>query len=560
MLKTSHLLVTIFLFLFSISAFSQTPAFPGAEGGGKYTTGGRGGTVYYVNTLSDTNSGNATTREGSLRWCLGRSGPRTIVFKVGGTIKLNSRLSISRGDVTIAGQTAPGDGICIRDYDVVLSADNVIIRYMRFRLGDAITTREPDAIEGRYKKNIVLDHCSMSWSIDEVASFYSNENFTMQWCFITEALNMSFHGKGNHGYGGLWGGKNATFHHNLLAHNNSRNPRFNGWKRSGLSYNNPQDEERMDFRNNVIYNWGGNSGYGGEAAGKYNIVANYYKPGPQTSSGSRSRIVNVDIDKGTTIQPRWGKFYVADNYFHNNSSVTSNNWNGVTYASGVDRNACRAEVPFDNFQIPQHSAEKAFEKVLAYGGASLARDAVDTRIVGEVQNGTYTYKGSKTGLKGIIDSQEDVGGWPEYNGGEAPVDSNLDGIPDGWLEEHYPGKTANDKNEEGYTYLEVYLNSLVADITYNQYLEVIDPTGINDVLYNSNLVKASLVSGGNFLKINSESIVQQVSLYDISGKLILERNINDTEATINVTILPRGIYIVKSTLDSMIQVSSKIMK
>ena len=136
----------------------------------------------------------------------------------------------------------------------------------------------------------------------------------MQWCFITESLNSSLHGKGNHGYGGLWGGKNASFHHNLLAHHNSRNPRFNGWKRSGLSYTNPLDEERLDFRNNVIYNWGGNSGYGGEAAGKYNIVANYYKPGLQTSSGSRSRIVNVDIDGGNALQPRWGTFFVPGNY------------------------------------------------------------------------------------------------------------------------------------------------------------------------------------------------------------------------------------------------------
>jgi hypothetical protein len=431
---------------------------------------------------------------------------------------------------------------------------------MRFRLGDAISTREPDAIEGRFRKNIILDHCSMSWSIDEVASFYSNANFTMQWCFITEGLNKSFHGKGNHGYGGLWGGKNASFHHNLLAHNNSRNPRFNGYKRSGLSYNNPQDEERMDFRNNVIYNWGGNSGYGGEAAGKYDIVANYYKPGPQTSSGSRSRIVNVDIDASSAYGPRWGTFYVTDNYFHNNPSVTSNNWNGVTYASGVDRNACRADVPFQNFPILQHTAEKAFEKVLAYSGASLSRDAVDARIVNEVQNGTYTYVGSKTGMKGIIDSQNDVGGWPEYNGGEAPVDSNIDGIPDGWLEENYPGKTANDKNEEGYTYLEVYLNSIVADITHNQYLEADYPTGVNDVLYNSDLVTSYFINGGNFIKLNSESVVRKVSIYDISGKLLMERNVNDSEVTINSTILPKGIYVIKSTLEDNRQVTSKLMK
>lgn len=552
--------IILFVIFFPMLGFAQTPAFPGAEGGGKYVTGGRGGTVYFVNTLEDNNAGNTSTREGSLRWCVGRTGARTIVFKVGGTIKLKSSLRISNGNVTIAGQTAPGDGICIRDYEVNINADNVIIRYMRFRLGDEITTHEPDAIWGRYKNNIMLDHCSVSWSIDEAASFYSNSNFTMQWCFITESLNSSLHNKGNHGYGGLWGGKNASFHHNLLAHHNSRNPRFNGWKRSGLSYKNPQDEERMDFRNNVIYNWGGNSGYGGEAAGKYNIVANYYKPGPQTSSGSRSRIVNVDIDASSSYGPRWGTFYVAGNYFHDNPGVTSNNWNGVTYSSGVNRTACRADEPFENTQILQHTAEKAFEKVLAYGGASLVRDAVDTRIAGEVLNGTYTYIGSKTGYKGIIDSQKDVGGWPEYKGGTAPPDSDADGIPDGWLEEHYPGKTSNDKNEEGYTYLEVYLNSIVADITHNQYLEAVDPTSVKNVIYNSDLVKVNFISFGNFIHISSESIVQKVSVYDLSGKIVLEKNINDFDAVVNSTILPKGIYIVKSTLEDNTRLSSKIMK
>ena len=554
-------LASVFILLVIPSTIlSQTPAFPGAEGGGKYVTGGRGGTVYFVNTLEDTNTGNTTTREGSLRWCLGRTEARTIVFRVGGIITLKSRLNISRGNLTIAGQTAPGDGICIKDYEVVVDADNVIIRYMRFRLGDEITTHEPDALWGRYRNNIIIDHCSISWSIDEAASFYSNSNFTMQWCFITESLNSSIHDKGNHGYGGLWGGKNASFHHNLLAHHNSRNPRFNGWKRSGLSYTNPLDEERLDFRNNVIYNWGGNSGYGGEAAGKYNIVANYYKPGLQTSSGSRSRIVNVDIDGGTAIQPRWGKFYVTGNYFHNNTSVTSNNWNGVTYASGVDKVACRADVPFENIQIPQHTAEKAFEKVLNYGGASLVRDAVDTRISGEVLNGTYTYTGSKTGYKGIIDTQTDVGGWPEYKSATPPADSNSDGIPDNWLETNFPGKTANQINEDGYTYLEVYLNSLVADITYNQYLEASDPTGMNDVIYNSDIVKVSFIRSGNFINISSESMIQKVSIYDISGKMVMERVINHSNATINSTILPKGIYIVKSTLADNTKFSSKIIK
>lgn len=542
----------------SITANAQTPAFPGAEGGGKYVTGGRGGTVYYVNSLEDTDTGNATTREGTLRWCLGRSGTRTIVFKVSGIIQLKKKLSISNGNVTIAGQTAPGDGICIKDYEVVVSADNVIVRYMRFRLGDQITTHEPDAFWGRYRKNIIVDHCSVSWSIDECSSFYSNENFTMQWCFITESLNRSIHDKGDHGYGGIWGGKNATFHHNLLAHHNSRNPRFNGWKRSGLSYGNPLDEEKVDYRNNVVYNWGGNSSYGGEAAGKYNMVANYYKSGP--ASSIKSRLVQISLDGGTTISPRHGQFYLADNYMHGHANVTSNNWNGVSYDAGVDKTASKANEPFDVPSIKQHTAADAFDKVLTYGGASLVRDAVDTRIVGEVREGKYTYVGSKAGKLGIIDTQSDAGGWPTYNSTTAPADSDKDGIPDGWLDQYHPGKTANDLNEEGYTYLEVYLNSLVADITYNQYLGAVT-TGIED----NNIVSGSNTeirfnNSGNSIVAKSETSIRKVEVYNLAGTRVIDENINSIYAEITTNHLPKGVYIVKAILENSEQVSAKIMK
>jgi hypothetical protein len=448
---------------FSTFTFAQTPAFPGAEGGGMNATGGRGGKVIYVTSLADSGTG-------TLRAALNESGARTIVFKVSGIIELKSTLKITKGDVTIAGQTAPGDGICLKDYEMQVDANNVIIRFLRFRLGDKITTHEPDALWGRYKKNVIIDHCSVSWSIDECASFYSNENFTMQWCFITESMNQSLHEKGNHGYGAIWGGKNASFHHNLLAHHNSRNPRFNGWKRSGLDYVNPMDEERVDFRNNVIYNWGDNSSYGGESLGKYNIVANYFKYGPGTKSSIRSRITQIDIDASPSLNPPgYGTYYITGNYVYGNQSATTNNWNAVSYASSnIDRNIAKAETPFTYTPITQHTAEIAFKRVLDYGGASLVRDAVDKRVSEETYNGSYTYAGSKSGKKGIIDSQQDVGGWPAYNQGTVPADSDNDGIPDGWLDTYYPGKKAWEYNEEGYTYLEVYLNSLVEHITRGQ--------------------------------------------------------------------------------------------
>jgi len=444
------------------SIFAQTPAFPGAEGGGKYVAGGRGGTVYYVNSLDDTKVGDKKTREGTLRWCLDRNDSlKVILFKVAGVIHLNSPLNIP-SNITIAGQSAPGDGICIAGYPVKIDGDNIIVRFMRFRMGDQNGV-EDDSFKGIRHKDVIIDHCSMSWSTDECASFYDNENFTLQWCILSESLRASVHKKGSHGYAGIWGGKKASFHHNLLAHHDSRNPRM-----CGSRYSAQPELELVDFRNNVIFNWGSNSGYAGEG-GRYNFINNYYKP--SKTSQHPNRIFSPNADEGANKQEAgvWGKFYLAGNYFHNDSKTTDNNILGFQpYPSSKNKEEVLSDVPFDVAAVETDDALMAYRRVLEQAGASYRRDKTDTRIVYETENGLTPVRASgNAGTKpGMIDSQNDVGGWEAYcyNSEEILPDFDIDGIPDGWLEKNCPGKKANDTNEKGYTYLEVYLNELVKDI------------------------------------------------------------------------------------------------
>lgn len=417
---------------------TEALAFPGAEGFGKFTTGGRGGKVYVVTNLNDNGPG-------SLREAIQKKEPRIIVFAVSGTIALESILNISHGDVTIAGQSAPGDGICIRNYPVKVIADNVIIRYMRFRLGDE-AKQQDDAISGNSRnKNIIIDHCSMSWAIDECASFYRSKNFTLQWCIISESLNHSVHEKGDHGYGGIWGGEGATFHHNLLANHTSRLPRF-----SGSSTTPNSADELVDFTNNVIYNWESNSTYGGEK-GRYNMVANYYKPGPSTKA-----VKPWMLNPTSPV----GKFFLYGNYFYGNEPITRNNWRGVK-ADHPD--SARATKPFPVTFLPQQTAKDALEEVLKNSGASYKRDVIDSRIVEEVRNGE-SFSGKKR--NGIIDSQKDVGGWPELKSLIPPTDADQDGMPDDWeTKNKLNPNDASDSNRfdlsKGYTNIEVYLNDLV---------------------------------------------------------------------------------------------------
>lgn len=520
------------------------PAFPGAEGFGRYTTGGRGGAVYHVTKLDDDGS------EGSFRWACNKSGVRTIVFDVSGTIYLKSALQLKKGNVTIAGQTAPGDGICIADYPFTIDSDNVIIRFMRFRLGNRhVDKHEGDGLGGMDRKNIIVDHCSISWSIDECLSVYGSKNITLQWNIVSQSLKKSGHSKGNHGYGGNWGGSGATYHHNLLAHHDSRVPRLG--PRPGT-----QKDERMDMRNNVMYNWGGNGCYGGEGM-TVNIAYNYYKPGPTTLKRTKAmqyrlaapgiRTVDYCLNKaaiaayyktatGTAVTKNdvsgssdgtnnyveisgtkykidmttnkidvggkqvtvswndwkpmlhvWGKFYAEGNYNPNSADMNKDNFKyGIANQidkSGNDKtypgdNAIKLTVPMDFEGVTTHTAKDAYEKVLAYAGASLHRDWVDEQMVNDTRKGIATSTGSgNTG--GIINSQNDnkpAGAaadwspWPDLvtDTSISVADTDGDGIPDYWEDANGLDKNnaadGNLTDAEGYTNLERYMNSLVADI------------------------------------------------------------------------------------------------
>ncbi len=465
-MKIAILFSYIICILLSISfAYSQPIAFPGAEGFGRFTSGGRGGKVIIVNNLSD-NLSNPV--EGSVRWAIDQKGTRTVVFAVSGTIPLEGPLEIINNDITIAGQTAPGDGICLKNYPLSVRADNVIIRFMRFRCGnDKLESDAQDALNGKGYKNIIIDHCSASWSIDETATFYDNAYFTMQWCIISESLYNSGHPKGDHGYGGIWGGQGASFHHNLLADHTSRNPRFCGPRYSGRP-----DLELVDYRNNVIFNWGFQSAYGGEE-GSQNMVNNYYKVGPATGKGEKKyRILDLtQFFFNTRMQPDtlWaGKFYIAGNVVEGFPDATSDNWKyGVQGATWEEKLKSRMDTPFHFATVTTQSAEEAYQLVLKSAGAILPkRDPVDQRIISEVQSGKCMYGDSWGKNTGIIDSQNSVGGWPELKSLPAPKDTDKDGMPDVWEKANrLDPRNHDDRNGYSlnslYTNLEVYLNSLV---------------------------------------------------------------------------------------------------
>ena len=527
-MKMKRILLSIATAICSLAAMAQeqAPAFPGAEGHGRYVTGGRAadGTtkVYHVTNLNDSG-------EGSLRWALSQSGPRTIVFDVSGYIDLKSQLNIT-SNTTIAGQTAPYPGITLRYYTIYFgNCDNVIVRYLRFRRSQVKDINDgADATWGRKRNSIMLDHCSFSWSIDEVASFYDNNNFTMQWCTIAESLTNPGHSKGAHGYGGIWGGKLASFHHNLIAHVTNRAPRFNGaryqwadYKKNKLydqyKWDNYVQAENVDLRNCVMYNYqSGNACYGGPGGGYINIVNNYYKAGPSNATNKRVTQVTVGASGNSTPTELTGmtsRYYINGNYVTAAGAGKEANydWTGVAYdggtitvdgnryskdpnhmygdtatyvthTDGVDYVKIKLDGPCPTGEITTHNAETTFEKVLACAGSSLYRDAVDARYMEEVSTGTATYTGPVTKKAGQLDLINDPEGeqdeaypsFPELSSESRPADFDTDGdgMADEW--ETANGLNPNDAadansytldTEKGwYTNLEVYLNAIVEDI------------------------------------------------------------------------------------------------
>ena len=565
--------------LISAASMAQAPAFPGAEGHGRYVTGGRGGKIVHVTNLND--SGTGSFREAV------KSGNKIIVFDVAGVIALKSDLKFA-DNITILGQTAPSPGITLRYYTVQPGSNN-IIRFIRIRRGQEKDINDgADASWQRNKTGIIFDHCSFSWSIDEVASFYDNNNFTMQWCTVAESLTNPGHSKGAHGYGGIWGGKLASFHHNFVAHLMNRGPRFNGarygWtgytsnkEYSTYKWQNAVQAENVDFRNCVMYNAQGTC-YGGPGGGQINIVNNYYKAGPSHSlkgttlnglkvdvstgneRGSQDRITLVTLSTQSNSDKNHPELYDMTSRYYINGNTTettkgqkteNKDWKGVSYDKGVpslngeyyspDANnfygdavahttisgkSCvkiKMDKPAPTGQVTTHSAAEAYEKVLAYVGASLYRDEIDARYMEEAKTGTATYKGSITNSPGIIDKVSDVKGYTEDNFGTgtrpADFDTDKDGIQDEW--EKANGLNPNDASdaitysldEKGYyTNIEVYANSLVENIMKAENQDAL--SGVDE--YYPTTVSTGISQIENDQEVGN-SAIKSITYYTLNG-------------------------------------------
>ena len=545
--------------MFAVHIEAQIPAFPGAEGYAANITGGRGGVVIEVTNLLD----DATTPpEGSLRAALKdtTTQPRTIVFKVGGVIELKGRLDVGCSNVTIAGQTAPGDGICLKNYPLKVYGKNIIIRFMRFRPTDVTGTNSP-AIYGIDVENayyVIVDHCSLSWSIEEVCTLYDNHYTTLQWCIISEGLRNSFNTKGAHGYAGVWGGQYASYHHNLMAHCDSRNPRFNGARAHDTN-------QVVDYRNNVVYNWGSNSAYGGEieiagGVSKMNMVNNYYKYGPATSSSKRYRI----IQPYGTDSTKAGRFFISGNYVDGYPAITTDNWSGSAVSpntASLTLASIKSDTVFVCPAITTTLPDVAYTDVLAKAGATLPkRDSIDARIIKDALNRT-----ASMGANGMVDTFYNHYTYPTYASGTPAVDSDHDGMPDAWeiangLNPNDPSDGSGDYDHTGYTNLEKYLNELVSngpnvveDNAVKKYKFMLYPNFPNP--FNpSTAIKFEIASADNVT----------LKIYNVLGKEIKTlvdeyKPVGIYDVMFSTSNLPSGIYFYRLTAGKYTEIKKMIL-
>lgn len=427
---------------------AQQLAFPGAMGYGAYSQGGRGGQLFEVTNLNDSGPG-------SLREAVESEGPRTVVFNVSGTIALKSMLTISNPYLTIAGQTAPGDGICLKDFPLhIIGAHDVVLRFIRVRPGIAsgMIGSEIDGIEIRDSKNVILDHCTISWTVDETLnSWHGTENITVQWCMVAEPLNKSVHEKGDHGFSASLGGQRASYLFNLFASGVGRNPSIGG--------NHLEHTHDVDFSNNVVFNYGYRTCDGKPQS--INFIGNYYKTGPATSDVVKNRLVKIDNAQKYGFDGHW---YISGNVIHGNEAVNRNNIeNGVEYDEGTSAEKNLLKEPLPVVETKHVSAEKAYELVLAHVGVTVpGRDSREQVIIGRLA-GTLPFDGN-----GIINMVEEAGSWPELKSMPAPKDSDGDGMPDTWEKKHglEPQNPADGKqvSKSGYSNLENYLNELAGEM------------------------------------------------------------------------------------------------
>ncbi|MHC4725410.1 MAG: pectate lyase family protein [Planctomycetota bacterium] len=434
MQKYVSAVISVVVVLYATFTQAQQLAFPGAEGYGRFALGGRGGQVLFVTNLNDKGPG-------SLRTAIEAQVPRIIVFKISGTIELQSELRIVHPRITIAGQTPPGDGICLRKYPLIISANDAVVRFIRVRLGDE-AGRKVDGIDVADAENVIVDHCSVSWTLDEaVNTYHGTKNITVQWCLISESLHNSRLRQG-HGFAASLGGVNTSYHHNLLANNAGRNPSIAG-EESNPTIN-------LDFRNNVVFNWQYRTLDGRPRS--INVVNNYYKAGPASREGLK--IVKIQsLEDGS-----FGRWYIRGNVFEDPAQSRRRDDLVRIDAADISLESATVDEPVDFAPVFTETAEAAFENVLLYAGAIRPkRDSHDERIVREVRSGRTTFG------NGIIASQTDVGGWPKLLSTQPQQDIDADGMPDEWERRFSPKGDLSlqgslDLDSDGYTNVEEYLN------------------------------------------------------------------------------------------------------